>query len=66
MGNFFGVNDEWNGNKENMVFLNKEQVIELLEGFDIIDFEEDEANRKTGMGKMKHWHLFWVIARKNI
>lgn len=47
-----------------MVFLNKEQVLELFDGFDIIDFEEDEADRKTGMGVMKHWHLFWVIARK--
>ena len=64
VGNFFGVNDEWNGLKNDMVFLNKEQVMELFEDFELLEFEEDEGNRKNGMGVMKHWHLFWVVARK--
>lgn len=60
------MNDEWNGMKKNMVFLNKEQVVDLFDGFEIVEFEEEEANRKTGMGVMKHWHLFWVVARKRM
>ena len=48
-----------------MVFLSKEQVLELFKNsFDIIEFNEIEKNGKTGLGKMKHWHIFDVIARK--
>lgn len=65
VGNFFGVNDEWNGLKPNMIFLNKPEVLELFRNFEIIEFKEEQADRKTGMGVMKHWHLFWVIAKKN-
>lgn len=65
VGNFFGVNDEWNGLKPNMIFLNKPEVLELFRNFEIIEFKEEQADRKTGLGVMKHWHLFWVIAKKN-
>lgn len=65
VGNFFGVNDEWNGLKPNMIFLNKPEILELFRNFEIIEFKEEQSDRKTGMGVMKHWHLFWVIAKKN-
>ena len=50
-----------------MVFLSKEQVLELFKNsFDIIEFNEVEKDGKTGLGKMKHWHIFNVIAKKLI
>ena len=48
-----------------MVFLSKEQVLELFkESFDIIEFNEVEKDGKTGLGKIKHWHTFDIIAKK--
>ena len=64
VGNFFGVNDEWKKTKKEMTFLTKEQVIALFKDFEIIEFKEVEKDDFTGMGKIKHWHIFNVIARK--
>lgn len=64
VGNFFGNNDEWKSTKELMTFLTKEQVIELFKDFEIIKFKEVEKDDFTGLGKMKHWHIFNVIAKK--
>lgn len=64
VGNFFGIKDEWKNTKEEMTFLTKEQVIELLEDFEIIELKEIEKNAITGLGEMKHWHIFNVIAKK--
>jgi len=48
-----------------MVFLSKEQVLELFkESFEIIELKEIEKDGKTGVGKMKHWHIYNVIAKK--
>lgn len=64
VGNFFGNNDEWKSTKEEITFLTKEQVIELFKDFEIIEFKEVEKDGATGLGKMKHWHIFDVIAKK--
>ena len=40
------------------------QVIELFKDFEIIEFKEVEKDGTTGLGKMKHWHIFDVIAKK--
>ena len=64
VGNFFGDNYEWKNTKEEMTFLTKEQVIELFENFEIIEFKEVEKDDFTGLGKKKHWHIFNVIAKK--
>ena len=64
VGNFFGDNDEWKNKKEEMTFLTKEQVLELFKDYEIIDFKEVEKNALTGLGKMKHWHIFNIIAKK--
>lgn len=62
---FFGLNDSWAEVKEKMVFLSKEQVLELFKNsFDIVEFNEVEKYGKTGAGKMKHWHIYNVIAKK--
>lgn len=64
VGNFFGDKDEWRNTKEKLIFLTKEHVIDLFKGFEIIKFEEGEKDAITGVGEMKHWHIFDVIAKK--
>ena len=62
---FYGMNDSWRPIKEEMVFLSKEQVLELFKNkFDIIEFKEIEKDGKTGFEKIKHWHIYNVIAKK--
>ena len=65
VGNFFGNKDEWKNTKEEMTFLTKGQVIELFKNFEIIEFKEEEKDDFTGLGKIKHWHVFNVIAKKD-
>ena len=64
VGNFFGTNDGWNDIKKEMIFLSREQIMELFNEFEIILFKETEKDALTGLGKMKHWHIFDVIAKK--
>ena len=64
VGNFFGNNDEWKSTKEEMIFMTKKQVLELFENFEIIEIKEVEKDNPTGLGKMKHWHMFNIIAKK--
>ena len=47
-----------------MVFLEKEEVYELFNFFDIVTFKEIDKVGTTGLGEKKHWHLFNVIAKK--
>ena len=48
-----------------MVFFFYVQVLKLFENsFRIIEFNEVEKDGKTGVGKMKHWHIYNVIAKK--
>lgn len=47
-----------------MIFLSKEQVLNLFSEFEIIDFLKSERDGKTGLGKTKHWHTFDIIAKK--
>ncbi len=55
----------WSKIKNEMVFLTKEQVLNLFEnGFEIIKFKEFEKDEKNGLGKMQHWHIYNVIAKK--
>ena len=59
------MRDSWVNIKEQMVFLSKEQVLELFkDSFEIIEFNEVEKDGKTGLGKMKHWHIYNIIAKK--
>jgi len=64
-GQFFGIKDEWSSNT-NMTFHTKDEIEKLFKDFEIILLNEEEKNDLTAMGKMKHWHIFHVIAKKNI
>mgnify|MGYP002623849151 CR=1 FL=1 len=63
VGQFFGVNDDWNVEGSNKSFHTKEQIIELLRGFKIIDLIEEEKDGPLAIGGSKHWHVFNVIAK---
>jgi SAM-dependent methyltransferase len=66
VGQFFGLNDEWNveENKKRMIFLSGEQVHDLLDDVEVITLSESEKDGLTASGKAKHWHVYYVIARK--
>ena len=65
VGNFFGINDEWNTKEDKRTFLSKEEVIKLFSDFEIIELKEIEEDKPTALGKMKHWHIIEVIAKKH-
>ena len=65
VGNFFGDRDEWFETKRKITFLTCEEVRKLfVDEFDVVKFDEVEKDAITGMGKMKHWHVINVIARR--
>lgn len=64
VGIFFGKNDEWNTEKSKFTFLDKKHIEELFNNFEILKFEEEEKDAKTGLGIIKHWHTYNIIARK--
>lgn len=63
VGQFFGVRDQWNEQKRDFTFHTKSQVEALLSNMEILEFEEEEIDRKLASGVEKHWHLFHVIAK---
>lgn len=41
-------------------------MLELFkDSFEIIEFHEVEKDFATGLGNIKHWHLYNIIAKKN-
>ena len=64
MGQFFGVNDDWNKPENDFTFVTREEAEGLLEGLEVIEMEEDERWGKIVSGEAKYWHAFHVLARK--
>lgn len=61
-GEFLGLNDDW---KVRPYSLHSRDAVQgLFEGFEILDFLEEEEDGETAVGEKKHWHVFHVIARK--
>ena len=63
-GQFFGDKDEWRENAK-MTFHTKKQVDILLHDLEILEFEEEEVDKFTAMGVMKHWHIFHFIVKNS-
>jgi hypothetical protein len=63
VGQFFGVRDEWNEQQKDFTFHTKSEVEGLLGKMEILEFKEEEIDRKLAGGVVKHWHLFHVIAK---
>ena len=64
VGQFFGKNDSWNIPDSNMTFHSREDVKDALKNFTVIKMIAEEKDEKSTLGKMKHWHIFHVIAQK--
>lgn len=64
VGQFFGLNDEWNTPGTLMSFHTKQEVLELLKQMNILYIKESDEDGKTANGAAKHWHVFHFIARK--
>jgi SAM-dependent methyltransferase len=62
-GQWYGIRDTWR-ERPGMTFLEKDEALALLDGFQIEMFEEEEADGVTPRGNAKHWHIFHVVARK--
>ncbi len=62
-GQFFGDRDGWKDNS-NLTFVTKEKAMSMLDGMEVLHFEEKEFDGKTADGSAKHWHVFDIIARK--
>lgn len=62
MGQFLGVRDDWAA--MGYTAQTRDEVLALLDGFEILHLEEAERDGKTSQGTDKHWHIFHVIARR--
>lgn len=64
-GHFFGLNYQGFTEKEmkQMTFFTKEEILNLLQDFDIEYFQEVEEDSKSGTGKAIHSHIFEVIVQ---
>lgn len=60
-GHFFGDRDQWQN--RNLTLHNRAELKQLLQGWELLQFEEHEWDGKTATGHTKHWHLFAVVAR---
>ena len=62
-GTFFGVNDSWH-TRADMTFVNSEVLYNLFRTFEIEFFEEEEHDAADALGHVKHWHKYFVVAKK--
>ena len=63
-GQFFGIHDEWKKPGDDMTFLTREDVDDLLSDMTVIELTEEEGMGGTAAGREKYWHVFHVIAQK--
>lgn len=63
-GQFFGERDTW-ASRPDRTHHSHNEVLKLLEGFDIEMMEEEEADDEPDVRSPKHWHLFHVVAKKS-
>ena len=47
-----------------MIFLDEEEVKKLFDKFEIVVFTNKEFDQETVNGNMKHWHVYFICARK--
>jgi len=59
-GHFFGVNDDW----KDLKLLERNEIDRMLNNFEILFFDEQEMDKESCTGPIKHWHIFEVIAKK--
>jgi hypothetical protein len=62
-GQFFGDRDTW-ASLPGRSHQSREEVIELLDGFEIELMNEEEKDDPPELRNPKHWQIFHVVARK--
>lgn len=62
-GQLFGDRDGWS-HEEEMTFLTRASLEELLDGLDVERLDEVEEDGRTAIGDAKHWHLYHLVIRK--
>jgi tellurite methyltransferase len=62
-GQFFGMRDSW-ASLPGRSHHSKDEVLRLLEGFEIEMMEEEESEDTPDVRNPKHWQLFHVVAKK--
>ncbi len=61
-GQLLGVSDDWASRGYSVH--TREEVEQMLSGFDVLYLEEAERDGQTLQGEPKHWHVFHIVARK--
>jgi SAM-dependent methyltransferase len=61
-GQLFGTHDSW-ASKPDMTFHEREGVMALLNGLEILTLDESERDGESFSGP-KHWHVFDILARQ--
>jgi SAM-dependent methyltransferase len=64
-GQLFGDRDSW-AIYPNMSHHTRAQVEELLQPFAVEWLQEEEHPGKTAIGEQKYWHIFHIVARKQL
>lgn len=64
-GQFFGEKDSWNTSDTRLTFHTCKEAWKLLEGLEVLVFNEEEQDERPAIGDLKHWHVFHVIAKKS-
>jgi tellurite methyltransferase len=62
-GHLFGVRDEW-APAPDMTFFTREEAEALFDGFEFESFEEIDREGPGALVASKHWHGFFVVARR--
>lgn len=64
-GTLFGDKDAWSTSNE-LTFISHENWSNLLKGFEILYFDEQEFDGATALENKKHWHIYYFILKKSI
>ena len=64
-GQFFGPNDQWNTPDAKLTFTSPDDAKRLLEGLEILKFENKEYEGQAALQGPKHWHVLNFIARNS-
>jgi tellurite methyltransferase len=61
LGQFLGPHDDWA--HPPYTTHQRHEVEAMLDGFNLLHFEEVERDGKIAQGQPKHWHVFHIIAK---
>jgi hypothetical protein len=63
-GQFFGDRDSW-ASLPDRTHHSQDEVVKLLEGFEIEVMRTEERDDEPDVRNPKHWHLFHLVAKKH-